>query len=183
MTTISAFTWCSRPSTKKAHRQTTNGRRPPKGGRFGHQESGGGRFFAPFSAFAQTRKHAQGGKACKKTKTCGFHPFRRACRATSRNPPSALACCHLPQSSVTAYAVPPPFKRRLSPLSPSGQKAPKRPLWKGGGAERARWAVQRGGSPVSKGARGSRPCGNAARPLRTVDGRRRRRGIGAGRQL
>ena len=29
-------------------------------------------------------------------------------------------------------------------------------------------AMQRGGSPVSKGALGSRSCGNAARPLRTV---------------
>ncbi len=64
---------------------------------------------------------------------------------------------------------------------------PKRPLSERGGAEahpaRRRgltarlsrrkflaWAMQRGGSPVSKGAPGSRSCGNAARLLRTVVG-------------
>ena len=38
----------------------------------------------------------------------------------------------------------------------------------GGGAERPQCGMQRGGSPVSKGALGSRFCGNAARLLRTV---------------
>ena len=45
---------------------------------------------------------------------------------------------------------------------------PESPLWKGGGAERRQWRMQRGGSPMSKGAQGSRACGNAARPLRIV---------------
>ena len=43
----------------------------------------------------------------------------------------------------------------------------------GGGAERRQWRKKRGGSPVSKGVEGSRFSGNAQRPLRTVQGRRR----------
>ena len=40
--------------------------------------------------------------------------------------------------------------------------------WRWGGAERPQCGMQRGGSPVSKGALGCRSCGDAARPLRTV---------------
>jgi|GEM_PF-3901236 len=87
--------------------------------------------------------------------------------------------------AVSWYGNPLPALARCHPLSKRGRLGavnssafrfrtalesahPKRLLWQRGGAECAQWAMQRGGSPVSKGALGSRPCGDTARPLRTV---------------
>ena len=81
------------------------------------------------------------------------------------NPPSALARCH-PLSKRGRLGVVNSNGFRIWMAFESAR--PKRLLWQRGGAECAQWAMQRGGSPVSKGAQGSRPCGDTARPLRTV---------------
>ena len=59
-------------------------------------------------------------------------------------------------------------RQLLSERSLFCYRFPKAPFGRGGGAERRQWRMQRGGSPMSKGAQGSRFCGNAARPLRIV---------------
>ena len=79
-------------------------------------------------------------------------------------------------STIPWRPIPYPFPVReggcvvkgLRPFTANESAQTKRLLRQKGGAECAQWAMQRGGSPVSKGALGSRPCGDTARPLRTV---------------
>ena len=105
-------------------------------------------------------------------------PFEKSCHGVNYDR-GLLSPQRLTRSAAHSYGglSPHPFPTRegedtakgLRPFTAYEKRThPKRLLWQRGGAERAQWAMQRGESPVSKGALGSRSCGNAVRPLRTV---------------